>query len=506
MAKGTKKINGGLIMKSDNKLKILFVSAEVAPFAKTGGLADVAGSLPQALSQMGHDVRVVMPRYKSINCNMEYAADFPVQMGDKKEACIIREGKMNFHGNGGLKSLPVYFLDNYHYYDREGIYCHPDDADRFVFLCKAALEMLPRINFQPDIIHCNDWHTGPLCLLLKEKYKKDPFYGKMGTVFTVHNLEYQGHFSKDVVRLLNVGEEVFTPEKAEFYGVFNFMKAGLVYSDIINAVSETYVEEIKTEKYGERLEGLLRKRAGDLYGIVNGISYEDFDPSGDPHIFKHFSRETYEDKKQNKYGLQKEAGLPKSDRPLIGIVHRLTAQKGLDLVLDVMDELLKEKVQFVLLGLGDPYYHNRFKEYEEKYPDRMKVFIEFNAPLAQRIYAGSDMFLMPSRFEPCGLGQLISLRYGTIPVVRSTGGLADTITDYDRDSEKGNGFAFEEYTSEKFFDALKRALKLYNKKSGEWNELVKRALKLDFSWKVPAEKYVRLYELAVKKQEVKREV
>ncbi|HEX9062985.1 MAG TPA: glycogen/starch synthase, partial [Clostridia bacterium] len=358
-------------MQSGNNLKILFVSAEVAPFAKTGGLADVAGSLPQVLAEMGNDVRVVMPRYKTINCKMDYVTDFPVQMGDRKETCVVREGKASY--NSG--SVPVYFLDNYHYYDRDGIYCYMDDAERFVFLCRAALEMLSRIGFKPDIIHCNDWHTGPVCLLLKEEYINFPFYSNIATVFTIHNLEYQGHFSKDVVRLLNLGDDVFTPEKVEFYGSFNFMKAGLVYSDIINAVSENYAEEVKTEQYGERLEGLLNKRADDLYGIVNGISYEEFNPATDTRIYSKFTEPS--EKKLNKYGLQKEAGLKKSDAPLIGIVHRLTAQKGLELILDVMDEIMAQDVQFVLLGIGDPFYESKFLEFSKKYPDKMKVFIEF---------------------------------------------------------------------------------------------------------------------------------
>ncbi|MCX7711534.1 MAG: glycogen synthase GlgA [Clostridia bacterium] len=493
-------------MQTGSKLKILYVSAEVSPFAKTGGLADVAGSLPQTLAAMGNDVRVVMPRYKTIKSGMSYVADFPVVMGDRRETCIVRETETNYKADGKTMKMPVYFIDSYHYYDREGIYCYMDDADRFVFFCKAVLEMLPRINFQPDVIHCNDWHTGPICLLLKEKYKRYPFYSNMSAVFTIHNLEYQGHFSKDTLRVLNMGEDVFTPEKAEFYGGFNFMKAGLVYTDIINAVSETYAEEVKTERYGEKMEGLLNKRAKDLYGIVNGISYEEFNPAEDPKIYKNYSLENYEDKKQNKYALQKEVGLPKSDKPLIGIVHRLTAQKGLDLILDVMDEIMESDVQFVLLGLGDPYYENKFKEYAEKYPDKMKVIIEFNVTLAQRIYSGSDVFLMPSRFEPCGLGQLISLRYGTIPIVRSTGGLADTVLDFNADEKQGNGFTFTDYTSEAFLNALKRAIKVYNQKPEAWDMLIQRALESDFSWKTSAEKYLKLYKLAVEKQEAKEKL
>jgi starch synthase len=256
------------------RLKILFVSAEVSPFAKTGGLADVAGSLPKALISSGNDVRVVMPRYKMINYGMNYVTDFPVQMDQSKETCVIRETELELMDTDIRKCLPVYFIDSYRYFDREGIYCHFDDADRFIFFCKAVLEMLPKISFQPDIIHCNDWHTGPICMLLNEHYGKQSFYSNIATIFTIHNLEYQGNFSGDIIRLFNIGSKFFIPEKAEFYGMFSFMKAGLVYADIINTVSEMYAREIQTPQYGEKLEGLLSKRSHDLFGIVNGISYE----------------------------------------------------------------------------------------------------------------------------------------------------------------------------------------------------------------------------------------
>jgi starch synthase len=256
----------------EKKLKILFVSAEVSPFAKTGGLADVAGSLPKALAAAGNDVRIAMPRYRMIRQNLRYAVDFPVRMDNSTEACIIREAEVDFKDGGEDLSLPVYFIDSYRYFDREGIYCHFDDADRFIFFCKAVLEMLPRINFQPDVIHCNDWHTGPICMLLKEEYFRQSFYSCISTVYTIHNLEYQGNFPADVVRLFNIGYDVFTPEKTEFYGAFSFMKAGLVYADIISTVSEMYAREIQTQQYGEGLEGLLSKRSHDLFGIVTGIS------------------------------------------------------------------------------------------------------------------------------------------------------------------------------------------------------------------------------------------
>ncbi|MCX7747095.1 MAG: glycogen synthase [Clostridia bacterium] len=490
-------------MAEKKQLKILFASVEVVPYAKTGGLADVAGSLPQTLAAMGNDVRIVMPRYKIIESDMEYVTDFPVELGPRRETCIVRETSLEVPQDKS-KKIPVYFIDNYYYYDRDGIYCYFDDADRFALFCRAVLDMLPKIDFKPDVIHCNDWHTGPICMLLNEKYKKYPYYSNISTVFTVHNLEYQGNFSGDVFKVFNLPPNVFTPEKVEFYGMFSFMKAGLVYGDIINTVSETYAGEILTSKYGEKMEGVLKDRVKDLFGITNGISYDKFNPSEDPRIFKNYGADNYLDKKENKTALQKDVGMPVKDVPMFGLISRLTDQKGLNLILDIADQMLKEDIQFVLLGEGDPYYQDAFRNLSRKYPDKVKTFIEFNAALAQRIYAASDIFLMPSRFEPCGLGQIISIRYGTIPIVRATGGLADTIIDYDKDNKNGNGFSFNEFSSKELLKTFERALKLYKKKPQEWSELVKKVLGLDFSWNQPAEKYMMLYGLAMKKNNGKK--
>ena len=484
-------------MQVKSNLKILFVSAEVSPFAKTGGLADVAGSLPQTLAANGHDIRVVMPKYKMISEPMNYVTDFPVQVGDKKETCIIRETDTFCIGN--CKRVPTYFVDNYNYFDRDNIYCYFDDADRFAFFCESVLEMLPKINFQPDVIHCNDWHTGPICMLLKEKYKKESYYSGISTIFTIHNLEYQGNFSRDVFKLWGLGDELFTPEKAEFYGMFSFMKTGLVYADIINTVSETYAKEIQTPEYGEKLDGLLRSRSNDLFGVVNGVSYEVFNPETDSKIYKNYNSGNFEYKKENKSGLQREMGLPIADSPLIGLVSRLTGQKGLNLIVDSFEQLMNRDLQFVLLGSGDEYYESIFKDFQKRFPQKFSAYIGFNAELAQRIYAGSDIFLMPSRFEPCGLGQIISLRYGTIPVVRSIGGLADTITDFDENKADGNGFSFTEFSSSGMMKAIDRALKAYYEDTSAWLDLVKKALNQDFSWNKPAKKYTDLYYLAMNK-------
>lgn len=482
------------------KLNILFVTAEMSPFAKTGGLADVAGSLPKALAELGHDVRVVMPRYRMIKENLEYVADFAVQLDQSVETCIIRKTEIPYKLNGRKKGLKVYFADSYRLFDRDGIYGHFDDGERFVFFCKAVLNMLPAIGFNPDVIHCNDWHTGPICLLLKEQYSADKRYSRISTLYTIHNLEYQGNFPSHIVNLLNCSYDVFNSEKAEFYGMFNFMKTGLVYSDAISTVSRVYADEIKTPQYGERLDGLLQKRSDDLYGILNGLDYSQFDPENDRTIEKNYSADNVGDKKINKTALQKEMGLPCRDVPVIGLVSRLSGQKGLNLIIDRIDDMMSRDIQFVLLGTGDDYYHDQFRRIAERYPDKVAVNLGFHASLSQRIYAGSDMFLMPSRFEPCGLGQLISLRYGTIPVVRATGGLAETITDYTSDPENGNGFSFADFSSDAMLDAINRAVDVYMNYPGEWEKLMVKAMKQDFSWNASAVKYEELYRKIIDKR------
>lgn len=481
---------------SEKQLKVLFVSAEVDPFAKTGGLADVAGSLPKELSILGHDVRVVMPKYGCINVATKYVSDFPVQMATRRETCIIKESSIL---DANDKAIPIYFIENHNYFNRESIYCYHDDAQRFILLCKAALEMLPSIDFKPDIIHCNDWHTGPICLMLKEKYSKSEFYKGIATVYTVHNLEYQGNFGADVTKYLDLEEGYFVPDKTEFYGMFSFMKCGLVYSDIINTVSKQYAEEILTPAYGEKMQGILINRKKDLFGIVNGISYDEFNPKKDK-LYANFDKSCAELKKNNKQALQAELKLTQSEAPLMGIVTRLTGQKGLELLLGCVEEFIKkENVQLVVLGLGDEYYYKAFSELHKKYPSNVVALFEFNSNLAKKIYASCDFFLMPSRFEPCGLGQIISLRYGTIPVVRATGGLAETIIDYDADNIMGNGFSFKEFSVNGLKQALKRAINVYKKKPEVWKELVIRALNSDFSWKKPSGEYLKLYELALER-------
>ncbi len=489
--------NGGLIVNKKQSFKVLFVSAEVAPFAKSGGLADVAGSLPKTLVAKGHDVRIAMPRYKEIKQDMTYVTDFSVKMQDTIQTCIVRKAQIQDQAMQQENGVTVYMIDNHHYFDRDGMYCHFDDAERYAFFCKAVLAMLPKVNFKPDVIHCNDWQAGPITFLLKDKYKDEDFYQQIATVFTIHNLQYQGTYGRETIKALDIDESYFTPEQFEFYGQFNFIKTGILYGDIINTVSETYAKEIQTPEYGERLQDVLRIRSSDLYGIVNGIDARDFNPAYDTFIYKNYDARSMENKKLNKSALQKSVHLPVKDVPVLGLIHRLVSQKGLDLIKQIEEQILRHDLQFIVLGVGDPYYEEMFKKMQQKYPTKVATFIEFNEALAHNIYAGADMFLMPSVFEPCGLGQLISLKYGTIPIVRHTGGLIDTIQDFNISTHTGNGFAFSEYASEGLLDAIERAIDVYTKHPQVWTSLVAASLSADYSWEKQANKYVQIYGKAV---------
>ena len=481
----------------ERSLRVLVVASEMAPFAKVGGLADVVGSLPKALAARGIDVRVVMPKYKKIQ-GAAYISDFPVEIAGRLETAIIRTVPVKA-GGGTKAEFPVYMVDSYRYFHRDYIYSGEDDVERFVFFSRAVLDMLPVIGFKPDIIHCNDWQTGVLPFMLKTRYAKDDFYKDIATLYTIHNLQYQGVFPRDVLGLFGAGPQNFHPDDLEFYGGVNFMKAGLLYADKLNTVSQTYAKEIQTPEYGERLDGVLRKRARDLYGILNGIDYEEFNPATDPNIPKPYSLETVKDKVHNKRALQKEMGLPALGAPLVGLVSRLVNQKGLDLTGAIVDDLMERDLQLVVLGTGDPYYHKLFTDLGAKYPEKAGIKIGFDVKLAQRVYAGSDMFLMPSKFEPCGLGQIISLRYGTIPIVRKTGGLLDTVEDYNAAKGTGNGFSFGAYSPLELLQTIDRALVVYRKPE-QWDTLRENAMRSDFSWSRSASEYVNLYKKAMKKR------
>lgn len=478
-------------------MKILIAASEMTPFAKTGGLADVVGSLPKELKNLGHDVRVVIPCYKEI-LGGEYLTDLPVPMDGHLETAIIRHAAIKSRNS----EIPVYLVDNYKYFYRDRMYGYSDEFDRFNFFTKASLAMLPYIAFQPDVIHCNDWHTALIPLFLKVKFIEEPFFQKMATIFTIHNLQYQGKFPPGVLRALALDDSFFTPEELEYYGEVNFMKAGILYGDVINTVSKKYATEIQTAELGEGLDGLLRKRALDLYGILNGLDYDEFNPSKDEKIYVNYDVNSLDKKRENKYRLQKELGLSMGDIPLIGIITRLASQKGLDLIAAIIDQIIGLGIQFVLLGTGEDYYEKLFADVKMRYPQQTSINLGFDAVLAQKIYAGSDIFLMPSRFEPCGLGQLISLRYGTIPVVRRTGGLEDTIKNYDPETGYGNGFDFVEYVPDSLLEALNRAVTLYRTNPKAWRKLVRSAMNMDFSWNRSAIKYLELYEKAINKHKM----
>ncbi|MCS7286722.1 MAG: glycogen synthase [Anaerolineae bacterium] len=489
----------------EHKLKILYLAAEVVPFAKTGGLADVAGSLPKAIKALGHDIRVAMPRYGRVSIEkfglQLVLENLQIPMDEEKELVKIFQGTLG-------KDVPVYFIDNDRYFNRESIYMYPDDAERFILFSRAALEMLKPLNFKPDIIHCNDWHTALIPNWLRTIYRDDPFYSEIATVYTIHNLAYQGIFGYRVLEIAGLDEYGFLyhPDMADLNNVVDFMARGIYFADVISTVSPRYAQEILTPEYGERLDPLLRDRRDRLFGILNGIDYETFNPATDPYIAVNYDASSLDKRVQNKLALQEEASLPKNpDIPLIGMISRLTDQKGLDILVEILDHLFDNfEVQFVLLGTGEQHYHDVLRGIAKRYPRNMGLFLTFNAPLAQRIYAGADMFLMPSRFEPCGLGQMIAMRYGSVPIVRATGGLADTVKDYNPLTGEGTGFVFERYDRWALFGAIVRALERY-KNPQEWRRIQLQGMRVDFSWEASARKYEDLYYKALaSKKELKR--
>ena len=482
------------------QLKILILTAEMVPFAKTGGLADVAGALPKALATLGHDVRVALPRYGRIDgarFGLTVEVDpFPVTIDSGTESVSIERSAIR----AGDREIPVYFVANERLFNREGVYGYPDDGERFVLFCRAALEMLKRIDWQPDVIHCNDWHTGLVPNWLKTIYRDDPFFAKTATVYTIHNLQYQGVFGRRILEVAGIEAYGFLyhPQMGELAKVVDFMARGIYFADIVTTVSERYAQEILTPEYGEKLDPLLRDRRDRLFGVLNGIDYDDANPATDQHIARQFDAEHLDARAENKAALQREAGLTVDpNAPLLGLVSRMVDQKGFDLLSGIFDWLMRSlRVQFVLLGAGDQHYHTLFTRFQRTYPGQAAANLTFNTPFAQRIYAGSDMFLMPSRFEPCGLGQLMALRYGSIPVVRRTGGLADTVTDFDPLTEEGNGFVFERYDQVDLYTAIVRAVEHY-RNPRTWQMLQRRGMGADYSWGVSARKYADLYARAI---------
>ncbi len=462
--------------------KILFAASEMSPFIKTGGLADVIGSLPIELKNKNVDVKVVIPLYKNISRdNLKYVTKF----------CVFNDWRSQWANVYCMDyDVPVYFIENEYYFGRSNIYGYYDDYERFAFFSKAFLDLLRFIDFKPDVINFNDWQTALGCLYLKEFFSVDNFYRDIKSVFTIHNLQYQGIFSKSILSQILLGGEYFSSDKLEFYGNLNFMKAGLLYSDMITTVSPTYAKEIQTTQYGYGLEGVLKSRKDKLLGILNGLCYKKYNPQFDSDIIN-FSAQDLSGKSLNKKNLCEEFGLKFDDNiPIISVVSRFAEQKGFDIIYGALEKILSLNVYLIIVGTGDDSFENLFSQVQNKFADNLRVRIVFNEQLAKKIYAGSDIFLMPSKFEPCGLSQIMAMRYGTVPVVRKTGGLSDTVKDF---FDGGNGFLFEEYDSMALFNVLKKAVDLFYDKP-IWNKIVRNAMESDFSWAKSAQKYIQLYE------------
>ncbi|HEX9746846.1 MAG TPA: glycogen synthase GlgA [Methylomirabilota bacterium] len=488
------------------RLRILLIASEVAPFAKTGGLADVAGALPRALAALGHDVRILLPKYRGAEAHATetrlVVPNIQVPLGDRVAEGALIEGR-------GPSGVPVYLLEHEHYYNRDSLYGtadgdYWDNCERFVFFCRAALEGMarldaarPGIRWQPQVIHANDWQTGLLPVYLRTLYRDHPLLGRLASVFTIHNLAYQGVFWHYDMPMTGLGWDLFTPAGIEFYGKLNFMKGGLIFSDLLTTVSRTYAREIRTPAFGNGLEGVLEDRSQDLHGVVNGIDYELWNPQKDPAIAHPYSAEDPEPKAICRETLRRELGLEDGAGPVIGIIARLTEQKGMDLVLEALPGLLAEGGQLVVLGSGDARLEEAFRAAAAAHRGQVAVRVGYDDELSRRIYAGSDAFLMPSRYEPCGLGQLIALRYGGAPIVRRTGGLADTVTEFDPARRSGTGFVFDAFTPDALLAAMRRAASTF-RQPPLWKALVRNAMAEDFSWDASAREYVTLYRKALR--------
>jgi len=460
-------------------MKIVMCASEMVPFAKTGGLADVAGALPAALESLGQDVAVILPAYRCI----------------RQAKLKLRKAKEGISYTVIGNNIKVYFIENDAFFDRDNLYGdkngdYKDNLKRFAYYCRKSLDLLAEINLKPDIIHVHDWQACLIPVYLKTIYKDQPFYRNIKTVLTVHNIGYQGLFVKDEFPTLDLDWNLFNMETLEYYDKINILKGGMVFSDLINTVSHTYSKEIQTKEFGYGLEGVLRKRENSLFGILNGLDYSIWNPETDKFITHNFSVQTIKDKYKNKENLQTICNLPaEKNIPLLGIVSRLAEQKGFDILSDALPAICKMDIQMVILGTGDAKYHLLLEEAAKKFPKKISLHLKFDDALAHKIYAGSDIFLMPSKYEPCGLGQMISLRYGTVPLVFRTGGLADTV-------DEKNGFVFDRYTAQDLIETIGRALKVYKSKK-KWTELMERGMQCNFSWRESARQYLKLYDQAI---------
>ena len=480
------------------KLKILFLSPEAVPFAKTGGLADVAGSLPAALKRMGIDIRSVLPFYRTVSeGNFEIRPlldDLEVPLGTALLKAKVLETRTN-------DDVPFYLVDREDLYHRPNLYGNPmgdyyDNMERFAFFAHAALRLVETLGFKPDVVHCHDWQTGLVPALLKGPYKNNTGLAGISSVFTIHNIGYQGVFQEEKLVITGLPRaEFFSIDGLEFWGNISLLKAGIVYSDAITTVSPKYAQEVQTLEYGMGMEGVLQSRRSSLYGILNGIDYSLWDPMHDRHIPSSYSPQKMAGKGGCKEALIKEMGLDKSlrSRPLLGVISRLDGQKGFDLLVELLEDILALDVGLVVLGSGAESIQTAIEETAERHPGRVGLFIGFNDPLAHRIMAGADIFVIPSRYEPCGLTQMYALRYGTVPVVRATGGLEDTIIQFDPKTKKGNGFKFGPFNSKAFLKAIREAVDCFQVPK-TWNKLMLNGMSEDFSWDRSAQKYMELYE------------
>ncbi|NLO10457.1 MAG: glycogen synthase GlgA [Clostridiales bacterium] len=471
---------------------VLLAASEAVPFAKTGGLADVVGSLPQSFDKENYDVRVIMPKYGSIpreyTDKMIFLTHINVSLGWRNKYCGIF--KLEHEG------IIFYFIDNEFYFSGIQLYSYiHEDIEKFAFFSKAVLSVLPHIDFRPDILHCNDWQTGLIPVMLNVQYKNHKFYNGIKTIMTIHNLQYQGIWGMgETYDATGLPIECFTPDKMEYYNDSNLLKGGLVYADHITTVSNTYIEEVQTLEYGEGLDGLLRSRKQDLSGILNGISYTEYNPSTDDMIYAKYDRRDFPSKKkENKITLQRQLGLNEDkNKFLIGLVSRLTDQKGFDLIAYLMNRFCEEDMQLVLLGTGDAKHEDMFRYYANTHPGKISANILFSNELAHKIYAASDAFLMPSLFEPCGLSQLISMRYGTVPIVRETGGLKDTVIPFNKYTGEGTGFSFTNYNADELWSIIRLARETYKDKT-IWNSIARQGMAKDYSWQEAAKQYASLY-------------
>lgn len=483
-------------------VKILFAASEAVPFIKTGGLADVVGSLPKYLNKDEYDVRIILPKYTCMDENLKkmlrFHSHFYVSLGWRKQYAGILVVQ--------YENIIYYFIDNEYYFSGDKPYNNIyEDVEKFAFFSKAVLDALPLLDFCPDIIHCHDWQTGLIPTYLKNYHNKSPFYQNIKTVFTIHNMKFQGRWKLNAVMdVTGLPKRLFMPDTLESYGEANCLKGGILYADIVTTVSPTYAKEIQNREGGEGLDGLMCRRKENLYGILNGIDYEVYNPKTDPHMAKHFETLDFvPGKKANKLALQRLLHLPEDENTfLISIVSRLTEQKGFDLVAYYMDAILsKDKVQFAVLGSGEEKYEKMFYYFSDKYPDKIEVCTNFSEALAHKMYASSDAFLMPSLFEPCGLSQLMAMRYGTIPMVRETGGLKDTVEAYNEYEKTGTGFSFRNYNFDigEMPNMIHYAMHVYYDDRKSWNDMAIRCMQKNYSWDNSAKEYEKIYDRLLKK-------